>query len=200
MKNTLEQDPEIFSDENQPRLPLAMNAIKFIVWLFIVTIVMLFAAWTSAFLVRKAEGNWLPFEMPSIFTISTGLILLSSATMQWAWFSAKRDNLDMTKIAMTLTTLLAFGFLTTQWVGWQALKEQKVFFAGNPAGSFFILLTVAHAAHILAGIVFLLAILLMTFQYKIHGKNMLWMDNCATFWHFLDLLWIYLFVFLLLNH
>jgi cytochrome c oxidase subunit 3 len=200
MKNTLKVKQEVEILDNQPRLPMAMNPFKFILWLFIVSIIMLFAAWTSAFLVKKADGNWLEFEIPAILWVSSGIILVSSATMQWACYSAKKDNLDNAKLAMIITTLLAFAFLYTQWQGWQGLKAQNVFFAGNASGSFFYLLTVSHAVHIVAGIIFVLITLGKTFQYKVHGKNMILMENCATFWHFLDLLWIYLFVFLLLNH
>ena len=70
--------------EKEPQETLAMDPIKFILWLFLVTIIMLFASQTSAYLVRRAEGNWLEFEMPVIFWYSTGVLLLSSIAMQWA--------------------------------------------------------------------------------------------------------------------
>jgi cytochrome c oxidase subunit III len=198
IENKIAEEEEIFQE--QPRMPLSMNPLKFALWLFIATIVMMFAAWTSAFLVRRAEGEWLNFQMPFIFSVSTFIILLSSGTMQWAYFSARKDNLNTAKIAMTITMLLALAFFVTQYLGWQALEAQSVFFSGNPSGSFFYLLTVAHAVHLISGIVFIVAVLIMTFQYKIHAKSMLWMDMCTSYWHFLDFLWVYLFAFLLIYH
>ncbi|MBC8112052.1 MAG: cytochrome c oxidase subunit 3 [Verrucomicrobia bacterium] len=198
IENKIAEEEEIFQE--QPRMPLSMNPLKFALWLFIATIVMMFAAWTSAFLVRRAEGEWLNFQMPFIFSISTFIILLSSGTMQWAYFSARKDNLNTAKIAMTITMLLALAFFVTQYLGWQALEAQSVFFSGNPSGSFFYLLTVAHAVHLVSGIVFIVAVIIMTFQYKIHAKSMLWMDMCTSYWHFLDFLWVYLFAFLLIYH
>jgi cytochrome c oxidase subunit 3 len=123
--------------------------------------------------------------------------------MHWAYISAKRDNLQMLKIAMFITTLLGIGFLVGQWYSWVALVDMKVFFAGsysNPSGSFLYVITGLHAFHLITGIVFLAIILGASFQYKIHSKSMVRMEMCATYWHFLDILWLYLFAFLLINH
>jgi cytochrome c oxidase subunit 3 len=184
----------------EPRMPLAMNAQKFILWLFIVTIIMLFAAWTSAYLVKKSDGGWLEFDLPLIFWINSAVILVSSVTMQWAWFSARKDNLEQLKLAMLLTTLLGIGFLVGQKAAWDELSARGIFLAGNPAASFLYVLTGAHAVHLVSGILFLLAMTIQAFRLNVHAKNMLWIDMCATYWHFLDFLWIYLFLFLLWNH
>jgi len=187
----------------QPKRPMAMNPQKFALWLFIVSIVMIFAAMTSAYIVRRAEGNWLEVEIPLIMYISTGVILLSSITMHWAYLSAKRDNLQPLKTALLLTTLLGIIFIVTQFKSWETLKEAGVFFGGelsNPGGSFVYVLTGLHGFHLISGVVFLLVVLISAFGYKVHSKNLNLIEMSATYWHFLDALWIYLFVFLLLNH
>lgn len=194
---------------DEPQMPLAMHPKKFALWLFIVSIIMIFAAFSSAYMVRRAEGNWLEFELPPVFWISTAIIVASSITMQWAHFSAKKNNIAGLKIGMVLTVLLGTAFLVSQWGAWQFLVENNIFFGGNasdnpypanPSGSFLYVLTGVHAFHLVTGLVFLLIITGAAFQYKIHSKSMARIDMCATYWHFLDLLWIYLFVFLLVNH
>src|SRR6187455_3266657 len=90
-----------FKIVEEPKNPLAMNPKKFGMWLFIGSVVMLFASLTSAYIVRQAEGNWLFFELPGILTISTGVILLSSVTMQLAFWEAKKDNLQRVKALVT---------------------------------------------------------------------------------------------------
>ncbi len=181
--------------QEEPQQPLAMHPKKFAVWLFIVSIIMIFAALTSAYLVRRAEGNWLEFELPAIFWINSAILLGSSVTMQWAYFSAKKDNLNSLKTGMVLTVILAVAFLVGQWYSWEALVASQVFFVGNPSGSFLYVLTGMHAFHLVTGLVFLLIIIVAAFRYKIHAKNMVRMEMCTTYWHFLDILWLYLFVF-----
>lgn len=186
----------------QPAPTLGMHPKKFAMWLFIVSIIMLFGGLTSAYLVRRAEGNWLEFELPKIFYYSTAVIVLSSITMHWAYVSAKKDELGKLKIALWLTFLLGMVFLAMQWMGWVELVNMGVFFAGsqsNPAGSFLYVLSGLHGLHLIGGLVFLLLIIVAAVRLQIHGKAMVRMDMCATYWHFLDLLWVYLFVFLLVN-
>jgi cytochrome c oxidase subunit 3 len=189
--------------QDQPSPTLAMNPKKFALWLFIVTIIMLFGAFTSAYIVRAAEGNWLEFDLPNIFWISTVVMLISSATMHWAYASARKDELDKLKLAITITFILGLVFLFMQIKGWGALIDIGVFFGGNqsnPAGSFVYVLSFLHALHLIGGLVVLIFSLVAAYNYKIHAKSLLQIEMCATYWHFLDLLWVYLFVFLLLNN
>jgi len=180
--------------------PISMHPKKFALWLFIVSVVMVFAGLTSAYIVRQAEGNWLEFNLPDIFYYSSGIILLSSVTMHWAYTSAKSDNIDMLKIAIGLTTVLGLVFLVTQWYSWIALVDRDVYFVGNPSGSFLYVFTGLHALHLISGVIFLIIVLISSFNYKVHSQNMARMEMCSTYWHFLGGLWIYLFMFLLLNH
>ncbi|HNT50581.1 MAG TPA: cytochrome oxidase subunit III, partial [Cyclobacteriaceae bacterium] len=133
-----------FKIVEEPSKPLAMEPRKFGMWLFMGSVFMLFAALTSAYIVREAEGNWVYFEMPRLFTISTVVILVSSITMQWAYWSAKKDNLSNVKVMMTITTVLGFAFLVLQWLGWVQLVAEKIYFVGNPSGSFLYVLTGVH--------------------------------------------------------
>lgn len=184
----------------EPTMTLSMHPKKFALWLFIVTVVMIFAALTSAYIVRQAEGDWFEFTLPAIFWISSGIILLSSFTMHWAYLSAKKDNLETVKLAMAITVTLGLAFLVAQFFAWGELVKIDVFFVGNPSGSFVYVLTGLHAVHLLSAIIFLVVVLVATYNYKVHSKNMSRMEMCTTYWHFFDGLWLYLFLFLLLNN
>ncbi|GMQ30834.1 cytochrome c oxidase subunit 3 [Algoriphagus confluentis] len=180
--------------------PISMHPKKFALWLFMVTVVMLFAAWTSAYIVRQAEGNWLEYDLPEVFWITSGIVVLSSLALQWAYFSAKKDNFANLRTGMVLTVLLGIGFLVGQWYSWIALVDREVFFVGNPAGSFLYVITGMHALHLISGLLFLIIVLISTFRLKVHSQAMNTMEMATTYWHFLGGLWLYLFMFLLLNH
>jgi len=182
----------------EPKKTLAMNPKKFAMWLFIGSVVMLFAALTSAYIVRQAEGNWLFFELPGLFTTSTIVILLSSVTMQWAFWSAKKDNLELVKIMVTITSVLGLAFLVLQFEGWKQLVANQVYLVGNPSGSFLYIITGLHGLHLISAVIFLLIVLVATYRYKVHSRNLTQIEMCTTYWHFLGGLWLYLFVFLLL--
>lgn len=180
--------------------PISMHPKKFAMWLFIVSVIMVFAGLTSAFIVRQSEGNWLDFELPGIFWFTSGIIVLSSIFMHWAYLSAKKDQLDQLKTALSITVVLGMVFLVGQWYSWVALVSMDVYFVGNPAGSFLYVLTGLHAIHLISGVIFLIIVLISSFRYKVHSKNMVQIELCSTYWHFLGGLWLYLFMFLLFNH
>jgi cytochrome c oxidase subunit 3 len=180
--------------------PISMHPKKFALWLFLVTVVMIFAALTSAYIVRQAEGNWLEYELPEIFWMTSIIVVLSSVSLHWAYLSAKKDNLLNLRIGMIITVVLGFAFLVGQWYSWIALVDRDVFFVGNPAGSFLYVFTGLHAAHLISGVIFLIIVLISSFRLKVHSQAMNTMEMATTYWHFLGGLWIYLFMFLLLNH
>ena len=184
----------------KPQKPLSMHPQKFALWLFIITIIMLFAAFTSAYLVRQGEGNWLYFELPIEFYLSTAILLISSGTMHLALVNAKKDNLDQVKKALLVTIVLGFVFLASQFYIWGILVDHDVYFVGNPSGSFLYVLTSIHGIHLFSGIIFLIITFYKALKYKVHSKNLTTIEMCSTYWHFLDGLWIYLILFLLLNH
>jgi cytochrome c oxidase subunit 3 len=182
---------------------LSTNPKRFLLWLFIVTIVMLFAAMTSAYLVRSSDGDWLKFDLPSVFMSSTAVILLSSVSVQAAYWAAKANNKRMLIINLLVTVVLGALFLYMQLEGWKGLVEEKVFFGGrysNPAGSFVYVISGLHGFHLITGLIYLLIVLYSSTRGKVHSGNLLQIEMCTTYWHFLDLLWIYLFVFLQVNN
>jgi len=183
----------------EPRRPISMHPRKFAMWLFMATVMMLFASLTSAYIVRQAEGNWLYFELPSLFYSTSVIVLLSSITMQWAYFAAKRDNLVMVRRLVLATSVLGVAFLVGQVYAWGELVSNSVYFVGNPSGSFLYVLTGLHGLHVISAVIFLLIVLRSATRLKINSKNMAQMEMCTTYWHFLGGLWLYLFIFLTLN-
>ncbi len=180
--------------------PISMHPKKFALWLFMVTVVMIFAGLTSAYIVRQSEGNWLEYDLPEIFWLTTAIAVASSLALHWAYYSAKKDNFANLKVGMALTVLLGIAFLVGQWYSWVAMVDKQVFFVGNPSGSFLYVFTGLHAVHLISGVIFLIIVLISTFRLKVHSRAMVTMEMATTYWHFLGGLWIYLFMFLLLNH
>jgi cytochrome c oxidase subunit 3 len=151
--------------ESVPEGPLSMHPKKFALWLFMVTVVMIFAAFTSAHIVRQAQGAWLVYELPSQFLINTGIIVLSSVFLHIAFNAAKKDNLRILKPAIVIATILAFGFLAGQWAAWGDLvADGNHFVGGNVAPSFLYVITGVHAAHLIGGVIYLLYILISSFR------------------------------------
>ena len=180
----------------EPKPTLAMQPKKFALWLFIVSIVMLFAALTSAYIVKQADGNWLSFELPSAFLLSSVIIVISSITMQMAYFSAKKDELGKMKIMLLLTLALGVAFLFTQFYSWSQLVASNVFFVSNYAsGSFIYVFTGLHGVHLVSGLISLVSAI----RLNVHSKKLLQIEMSTTYWHFLGGLWLYLYIFLLFN-
>jgi cytochrome c oxidase subunit 3 len=193
-------NPEILSEKE---VGLGWHPKRVLLVLLIFSIVMMFAAFTSGYIVRRDEGNWREFELPASLLINSIIIALSSATMQWAWFSAKKDELNRVKTGLGLTLLLGIAFLVGQFISWGDLVEGRTFFGGadaNPSGSFVYVLMGVHAFHLITGLIFVAVVLLRTVKYQVHSRAMLSIGNATLYWHFLGGLWLYLYLFLLLNH
>jgi cytochrome c oxidase subunit 3 len=173
---------------------------KTLLWVAMVSMVMVFAGLTSAYVVRMEKGDWLDFDLPRLFYISTAIILLSSVTMNQVLSSAKKNDYKGVKWAAGITLLLGTGFIVSQFQAWETLYSQKIVFAGNQsnaAGSFLYILTGLHLLHLAGGFLALLWVWIKSFQEKYNAENLLGIKLCAIFWHFLGALWIYLFLFLL---
>lgn len=187
-------------DKNQVPGVLSVHPQKFAMWLFIATVMMLFAAFTSAYIVRQSQGGWHEVTLPNAFWINSGIIVLSSVTMHFAYTAARRDAFARLRLMVVLTALLGFGFLFGQMAAYNEMGANGNYFVGDDvASSFVYVLTFVHAAHLISAIVFLVIVLYSAFRMKIHSKNMNRMEMCTTYWHFLGGLWIYLFMFLQLN-
>jgi cytochrome c oxidase subunit 3 len=184
--------------------PVSVNPKKFLLWLFVVTIIMFFAALTSAYLVRSSDGDWLHFELPSMFWISSGVILLSSLTMQQGYFAAAKSNVGGVITWVIVTLILGGIFLVLQWNSlFVQLFGAKIYMGGaysNPAGSFVYLFSLVHGFHLITGLIYLIIVLVSAINKNVHAGKLLQIELCTTYWHFLDLLWIYLFVFLQVNN
>lgn len=180
----------------------AMHPKKFALWLFCVTIFMLFAAWSSAYIVKRGEPGWSSFDLPRQFWINTWLILASSVSLIWAHFSAKRDELEKVKVGLTITAVLGVAFVVGQIIAYGKMVDMNYHFTGmgsNTSSSFIYVITGVHGLHLVGGVIVLIVTLVDTYRFKIHSKNMVQLEMCATYWHFLGVLWLYLFIFLLLN-
>jgi cytochrome c oxidase subunit 3 len=185
---------------DEPEETLTMNPKKFMLWLAIVSIIMMFAGWTSGYLVRKAEGRWHEFELPQIFWYSTGILLVSSISMFFAVQAAKKDNFSTLKTAISITFVFGLAFLATQIIGFSDLIKNQLYFAGSDVASSWIYVLVGlHAVHVFSGLVVLLISLISSFKFTKDSKNLTRIQLCATYWHFLDFLWLYLFLFLYFN-
>ncbi len=193
-------NPEILSEKE---IGLGWHPKRVLLILLIFSIVMMFAAFTSGFIVRRDEGNWREFDLPFSLLINTLIIGLSSATMQWAWFAARKDEIGRAKLGLGLTLVLGVAFLTGQIHSWGDLVAGNTYFGGvdaNPSGSFVYVLMGVHAFHLVTGLVFVAVVLMRTFRYQVHSRAMLSIGNATLYWHFLGGLWLYLYLFLLLNH
>ena len=199
MDNTLSMEETQLSPEQEQR-QIKEKVSKPLLWIAMVSMVMLFGAFTSAYWVRRGAGNWLDFELPQMFYISTAVIIISSVTMNWTLSAARKNDFKSIKIGSLLTLLLGIAFVVCQFQAWSVLVDQKVFFAGNQsnaAGSFLYVLTGLHLAHLAFGLVALLVVWIKSILHKYNSENLLGIRLCAIFWHFLDVLWIFLFLFLL---
>lgn len=197
-------DELLYAEEPTPTF--SMNPRKFMLWLFIVSIVMIFASLTSAYIVKQADGNWLYIQLPDILWYSTAVILLSSLSMQLAYRAAQKEAHSQSIAYLVVTLVLGVAFLLMQWYGWVDLVNRGIFFGGvdydgnpaNPAGSFLYVLMGVHAFHLITGLVFLAIVLFQSFRLTAPNR-MLNFEIATIYWHFLDGLWVYLFLFLLLN-
>ena len=186
----------------EARQPMGMHPRKFALWLFMATVVMMFGAWTSAYIVKRGAPGWSSFELPTQFWINSLLIVISSITLALGQRSARRDELEKAKLMVSLTAVLGVLFLVGQYLAWGKMVEMNYYFTGtgsNTSSSFIYVLTGVHGLHVVSGVIVLLVLLFDTFRYKVHSKNMTGMEMCSMYWHFLGGLWLYLFVFLILN-
>ncbi len=175
------------------------KAAKPLLWIGIVSIVMLFAGLTSAYVVRANNGNWTVFKLPDIILISTALIVTSSLTMFAAQQAIKKNNFKLTTLALFITLALGIGFFFTQIAGWRELTSQRIYFMGkasNASGSFLYLIALVHLLHMVGGLIALTVSLIKTLLKKYSSADYLGIELTAIYWHFLDLLWVYLFLFL----
>lgn len=173
---------------------------KLILWFAMLSMTMMFAGLTSAFVVSKSRGDWLKnFQMPSAFFISTIVIILCSVTFLLAKRAIKKDDRKATTNYLLLTLFLGFLFVFFQFKGFGQIVEQGYYFTGpesNITTTFLYIVAVTHLAHLFGGLISLLIIIYNHFKQKYNSTQFLGIELGAMYWHFLDFLWIYLFLFL----
>lgn len=172
---------------------------KFAMWLALGSITMMFAGLTSAYIVRQAQGNWVYYKLPPVFTYSTIAIFISSITMVLTVRSFKKRAMQQYKLMLGVTLMLGILFAILQYVGFTTLYANNIKINGNPSESFLFVIAGLHLLHILGGIIALLIVFLLAFRRNIKVYNTVGLEIVATYWHFVDVLWIYLFVFFLAN-
>jgi cytochrome c oxidase subunit 3 len=173
---------------------------KFTLWVAMGSIIMMFAGLTSAYIVKRNQANWQGFDLPVIFTYSTVVILLSSITMQLALRNFRQRKMAAYRQFIAVTAILGAAFIAMQWTGFTTLNNMGIKLIGpgsNVSGSFLAVIAGMHMLHVLGGIVVLVVILLKAFAGKTRNYSVVPVEVTTQYWHFVDLLWIYLFVFLL---
>lgn len=175
-----------------------MHPHKFAMWVAIGAIVMMFAGLTSAYIVRRNGQNWLEFTLPSMFWYSTVIILLSSATMYIAVKSFKAREMARYRTFITITAILGLAFAVCQFWGFFFLNGHGVQLVGegsNPSASFIAVIAGIHILHVLGGVVALLVVFIRAYSSRIKRYNVTGVEVVSTYWHFVGILWIYLFIF-----
>jgi len=177
------------------------NRAKKMMLLFgIVSLVMSFAGLTSAYIVSRSREDWLKdMEFPNAFLISVFVIIVSSISFILAKRSLKRNNGKTTMVFLLVTLTLGIVFISSQFIGFNELRESGNNFTGptsNPKASFIFLIAFVHILHVVVGLICLLVVIYNHFKQKYNAHKMLGFELAATYWHFVDILWIYLFLFL----
>jgi cytochrome c oxidase subunit III len=165
------------------------------VWLFVGAVILIFAAFTSTFLTRRLQDDWRVGPLPPLLWVTTGVLLASSATLEWSRSAARRSHPRVARTAVTLTAVLGAAFLTGQVVVWRELMANGVGMAASAHSAFFYLLTITHGLHVAAGV-----LALVYAAFKVRGV----VDDAvsgvlapvAIYWHFVDVLWLYVFAIL----
>ncbi len=177
-----------------------IRAKKMLLWFGIGSLIMSFAGLTSAVVVSSKRPDWLKdFHLPEAFVISTVIIIISSITMVLAKRALKSNNRQATTLWLLLTLFLGIGFISSQFIGFGQIIDSGYNFTGptsNITMSFVYVIAVAHIAHVVAGLISLLVVIYNHFKQRYDATQMLGFELSATFWHFVDGLWLFLFLFL----
>jgi cytochrome c oxidase subunit 3 len=171
---------------------------KPMLWISMISMTMMFAGLTSAYVVSRSRTDWVSFNLPNAFNISTTLIVLSSFTFLMAKRFIKKENQQLTTLFLIATLLLGLGFVYFQFDGFSQIYQEGLYFAGNQStvkSSFIYGIAIAHLVHVFAGIIVLIVVLFNQLSKKYSASNYLGLELGAIFWHFVDILWVYLFFF-----
>ncbi|MEI6409045.1 MAG: cytochrome c oxidase subunit 3 [Bacteroidota bacterium] len=178
-----------------------INSQKFGLWIAIAAMIMMFGALTSAYIVRRAAGNWFEFKLPDIFFLNTAVILLSSVTIQFSFRAFKKGDEAKYKSLLIATLVLGLTFIVLQYKGWEALNAMGATFVINPSSSFIYVISGLHVAHLLGGIAALLVAIVHAYYlpFKPTLRRRQRFELVVQYWHFVDILWVYLILFFTLQ-
>lgn len=172
---------------------------KFTLWIGIGSIIMMFAGLTSAVIVKRNQADWQSYRIPSIFWVSTVVILLSSLTVQWALKEFKEREMRKYRMLMTLTGILGIVFIVLQWFGFKELWDQQgIHLTNSVSGSFLYIIFGLHGLHVLGGIIALIILFMKAYSVRTRTYSAVPVEIVSVYWHFVDLLWLYLLVFFIL--
>lgn len=182
----------------QELLVAKKKSAKPMLWVAMISMVMFFAGLTSAYVISMKREDWVTFDLPDAFFISTFLIIASSITLILSKIFLKQNKRQLSLGLAVVTLILGIGFVWQQYVGFNQLKSVGLFFTGpesTVSTSFIIGITFMHVLHLFAGLIVLLVVIYNHFKYKYKPNDLLGFELGAIFWHFVDILWIYLFFF-----
>lgn len=169
---------------------------KFTLWVAIGSIVMMFAGLTSAYIVKSGGVGWHEVKTPTVFWISTAVLFISSIIIQAALRSFKQKAMPAFRTLLLVTLALGITFVILQWIGFNSLWDRGVHFEGSSgAGQFLYIIFGLHALHVLGGIVALSILTARQYFGSIRTYDSTPIELMSTYWHFVDVLWIYLLVF-----
>jgi cytochrome c oxidase subunit 3 len=171
---------------------------KFALWVGIAAIIMMFAGLTSAYIVKRDQPAWTSFEMPIAFYYSLAVMLISSVTIVLAGKSFKERRMVRYRKLIGATGILGVVFMLLQFLGFRHLWKTGITLHGSGAGQFLYIIAGLHGLHVFGGVIALSTLWLRAGNARIRSYNMVPVDVVSTYWHFVDLLWIYLFIFFLL--
>ncbi len=185
-------------DNTISKQPLRIHPHKFTLWVAMASIIMMFAGLTSAYIVKKSQSNWLNFELPIAFWYSTFVILLSSVTLHLSQKAFLAREMARYRLLITASAFLGVFFVVLQLIGFGSLQEKGINLIGgnsNPASSFLFVITGLHILHVLGGVIALLVMFFKAYYSKTKVYSKIPIEIVSTYWHFVDLLWVYLFIF-----
>ena len=184
---------------NDPSVLKHNKALKMMLWFGMISMSMTFAGLTSAYVVSSSRADWIEqINLPGAFTISTFIMVLSSLSFHLALQQLKKGILKQAQTFLLTTLLLAVSFVYFQFQGFNGIIEQGYYFTGPESSittSYLYVLVLLHLAHLTIGVITILTLFYKTRKGKYQNGNLLGFELAVTFWHFLDILWVYLFLF-----
>jgi cytochrome c oxidase subunit 3 len=172
-----------------------MHPLKFVMWGACATIVMMFTGLSSAYIVKRTQGNWITYDIPGIFYYSTAVIILSSITILLTRKAFINRQMKQYKAWLAITMILGITFVILQYTGFKELWASGITLTRNVSFSFLYIIVGLHAIHVIGGVVALIVMYLKSFSTRRKNYSPIYIGLMSTYWHFVDLLWIYLLFF-----